>query len=46
MGSYDGAELCELIYIYVQSTLEKITSKNDMGLYRDSGLIVLKNANS
>ena len=46
MGSYDGGEPCELICIYAQSILEKITSKNDMGLYRDNGLIVPKNTNS
>ena len=45
MGSFDGAEICELIGIYIQSILAKIISKNDMGLYRDDGLIVLKNKN-
>ena len=45
MGSFDGAEICELIGIYIQSILAKITSKSDMGLYRDDGLIVLKNKN-
>ena len=43
MGSFDGAEICELIGIYIQSILAKIISKSDMGLYRDDGLIVLKN---
>ena len=45
MGSFDGAEICELIGIYIQSILAKIISRNDMGLYRDDGLIVLKNKN-
>ena len=45
MGSFEGAKICELIGIYIQSILAKITSKNDMGLYRDDGLIVLKNKN-
>ena len=43
MGSFDGAEICELIGIYIQSILAKIISKSDMGLYRDDGLIDLKN---
>ena len=40
MGSYDGAELCELIGIFTQSVLQDITNKEVMGLYND-GLIVL-----
>ena len=45
LGSFDGAELCELIEIYIQSILAKMTSKNGLGLYRDNSLIVLKNKN-
>ena len=33
------------MYIYIQSILAKIISKSDMGLYRNDGLIVLKNKN-
>ena len=43
MGSFDRAEICELIGVYMQSILAKIISKNDIGLYRDDGVIVLKN---
>ena len=45
MGCFGGAELCQLIDIYIESILAKITSKNDMGLCRDDGLILLKNKN-
>ena len=31
MGSYGGAEICELLGLY------NITSKDDIGLYRDDG---------
>ena len=41
MGSYDGAELCELIGIFTQSALQDLIRKEAMGLYRDDGLIVL-----
>ena len=41
MGSYDGAELCELTGIFTQSALQDIIRKEAMGLYRDDGLIVL-----
>ena len=37
MGSYHGAELRELIGIYIQSLLTNILSKDNMGLYRDDG---------
>ena len=45
MGSYDGAELCELIGIYIQSLLTNILSKNKTGLYRDDGLFILRKIN-
>ena len=45
MGSYDGAELCELIGIYMQSPLTNIVSKDNMGLYRDDGLFILHKIN-
>ena len=42
MGSYDRAELYELIGIYLQSHLTNILSKDNMGLYRDNGLFILR----
>ena len=45
MGSYDGAEICELVGIYTLSKLKNITSKGDMGLYLDDGLILLRELN-
>ena len=45
MGSYDGADLCELIGIYIQSLLTNILSKDNMGLYRDDGLFILRKIN-
>ena len=46
MGSYDGAELCELIGVFMQSVLQDVINKEAMGLYRDDELIVLNKANS
>ena len=43
MGSYDGAELCELIGIYALADLSNDLPKQDMGLYRDDGLMVCRN---
>ena len=39
MGSYDGAEVCELVGIYLLSLLANIIDKNNSGLYRLDGLI-------
>ena len=44
MGSYDGAEICELIGIYILPCLSTIIDENDCGLYRNDGLLVLRNA--
>ena len=46
IGSYDNAELCELIGIYIHSSLESSLEKDQMGLYRDDGFIVLLNINN
>ena len=35
MGSFDGAEMCELVGLYIQSNLENILPKTNFGLYRD-----------
>ena len=42
MGA-DGAEVCELVGTYMLNLLSKKYNKNDFGLYRDDGLVVLKN---
>ena len=43
MGSFDGAEICELVGLYIQSKLEKILPKSNFGLYRDDELALLRN---
>ena len=45
MGGFDGTEVCELIGIYILSFLATITNSKDCGLYRDDGLLILRNAN-
>ena len=42
MGSYDEAEVCELVGIYILSTLAKRIDKKSTGLYQDDGLIILR----
>ena len=40
MGSYDGAETCELVGLFILNSLQKLFG-NNVGLYRDDGLAVL-----
>ena len=46
MGADDGAEVCELIGIFMLSLLSKHINKNHIRLYRDDGLDILKNTSS
>ena len=41
MGSFDGAEVCELVGLLILEKLGKIFGKNNVGLYRDDGLALL-----
>ena len=44
MGSFDGREVCELIVLFLLNNLSKKYGKNNVGLYRDDGLVLLRNA--
>ena len=43
MGAYDGAEVCELIGIYMLYLIGKKCYSKNIGLYRDNRPAVLKN---
>ena len=43
MGAYDGAEVSELVGIFMLNKISEKYNKNDLGLYRDDGLAVFKN---
>ena len=43
MGSFDGAEICELVGIHILSLLSNKLDKQSSGLYRDDGLVLLRN---
>ena len=43
MGSYNGAEVCELTGLFMLNELSKKFDKDNIGLYRDDGLSVFKN---
>ena len=42
MGSYDGAEVCELIGLYILHKVEQVIEQKQVGLYRDDGLAAVK----
>ena len=44
-GSFDGAEICERVGLYIQSKLEKILPKSNFGWNRDGGLALIRNLN-
>ena len=43
MGSFDGAEICELVGLYILYILSTKYGKDLNGLYRDDGLACFKN---
>ena len=43
MGSYDGAEICELVGLFILKHLGKMFGNKNIGLYRDDGLVIIKN---
>ena len=45
MGSYDGAELCELAGLFMLNELSKKFDKDNIELYREEELAVFKNHN-
>jgi hypothetical protein len=42
MGSFDGAEVCELIGLFALNTLAQKFGKENIGLYRDDGLALIQ----
>lgn len=44
MGSFDGAEICQLVGLFLLAKLDKYIPKRYVGLYRDDGLAVLKSS--
>ena len=41
VGSFDGAEICELVGLFLLNQLASILGKDSVGLYLDNGLAVL-----
>jgi len=45
MGSFDGAETCEIVGLYMLNQLQQCIPANQIGLYRDDGLAIIPQAN-
>ena len=45
MRAYDGAEVCELVGIFLLNLLGREYDTKNIGLYRDDGLSIFKNCN-
>ena len=43
MGSYDGAEVCELVGLYILDRIKVECPEIELGLYRDDGLGITEN---
>ena len=43
MGAYDGAEICELVGMFLLKELAREFNKENIGLYRDDGLAYFSN---
>ena len=46
MGSYDGAEVCELSGIFMLSLIGNKYNPNNIGLYGDDGLAIFEYTSS
>ena len=42
MGAYDGAEVCELLGIFLLNLLGRQYDTKNISLYRDNGLSIFK----
>ena len=45
MGSFDSAQVSDLIGLYILNTLSRFIDKKDIGLYRDDGLMIVRESN-
>ena len=44
MGSFDGAEICELVGLYLLDKLSSLIGRRNVGLYRDDGLVAVNSS--
>ena len=42
MGANDGAEICELVWLYILTEIHKDIDFTSIGIYRDDGLALMR----
>ena len=45
MGSFDSAEVCELVGLYLVNNIKSPLGSSNVGLYRGNGLVIVHKAN-
>ena len=45
MGSYDGAQICELVGLYLLNRLSTVIDRSSVDLHTDDGLAAINKAN-
>ena len=45
MRSYDGANICEPVWLYLLNRLSSVIYKSGVGIYKDDGLAAINNTN-
>ena len=45
MGSFDGAEVCEPVALYLLNKIKPLLSASNVGFYRDNGLAIAHKSN-
>ena len=43
MSAYNGAEICELVGLFIVCKFQQLAEINNFGLYRDDGSAIAKN---
>ena len=46
MGSFQDAEVCQIVGLFMLDMLSKLFEKNYIGLYRENALSIFRNYNS
>ena len=45
MGGYDSSQIADLVGLYILDILTRIISPQQVGIYRDDGLLYIPNSN-
>ena len=43
IGTYDGTDICKLVGLFILFKFQQLNKMKNFGIYRDDGLVVVKN---